>query len=93
MGPGGWGVGKKLKNVAFFGPFSLDIFLSFFERSRHKRKQLTKSVKFARIELILIPPDSPHRVLDSPGGLGQFFQKIENKINFEVSEKNGEKKH
>ena len=32
-------------------------------------------------------PDSPHRVLDSPGGFGQFFQKIGKKIKFEFSEK------
>ena len=30
-------------------------------------------------------PDSPHRVLDSPGGFGQFFQKIRGKIKFEFS--------
>ena len=32
-------------------------------------------------------PDSGDRVLDSPGGLGQFFQKIGKKIKFEFSEK------
>ena len=74
-GPGGWGVGKKLKNDSFFGPFFLDIFLSFFERSKNERNKLTKSVKFARIELILIPPDSPHRVLDSPGVWANFSKK------------------
>ena len=46
-----------------------------------------KSVKFARIGLILIQNDSPHRVLDSWGGFGQFFQKIGKKIKFEISEK------
>ena len=38
-----------------------------------------KSVKFARIGLILSQNDSSHRVLDSWGVLGQFFQKIGNK--------------
>ena len=38
--------------------------------------KLTKLVKFARIGLILIQDESPHRVLDSPGGGGQFFQKM-----------------
>ena len=32
-------------------------------------------------------PDSRDRVLDSPGGFGQFFQKIGKKIKFEFSEK------
>ena len=32
-------------------------------------------------------PDSGDRVLDSPGGFGQFFQKIGEKIKFEFSEK------
>ena len=64
--PGGWGVGKKLKNVSFLGHF----FLNF---SKKNEKKLTKSVKFARIGLILIQNDSPHRVLDSWGGFGNFF--------------------
>ena len=32
-------------------------------------------------------PDSGDRVLDSPGGLGQFFQKIGKKIKIEFSKK------
>ena len=47
--PGGWGVGKKLKNVSFLGHF----FLNFFKFSKKNEKKLTKSVKFARIGLIL----------------------------------------
>ena len=36
-------------------------------------------------------PDSRDRVLDSPGGLDQFFQKIGKKIKIEFSEKSGKK--
>ena len=79
--PGGWGVGKKLENVSFWGHF-----LKLFTISTKKiKKKLTKSVKFARIGLILIQDESPHRVLDSPGGFGQFFQKIGRKRKFVFS--------
>ena len=48
---------------------------------------MMKSVKFARIGLIFSQNDSPHRVLDSWGGFGQFFQKIGKKIKVDFFEK------
>ena len=48
-----------------------------------------KSVKLARIELLSMQNESPHRVLDSPGVLGQFFQKIGKHIKVEFSGKSG----
>ena len=70
--PGGWGVAKQLENVRLFGHY----FLNFWE----KWKKMTKSVKFARIELILIQNESPHRVLDSWGVLANFSKKTKEKM-------------
>ena len=77
-GPGGWGFGKECKHVTFF----FDMFLITL---KNKRKQITKSVKFDWIELILIQNESPHRVLDSSGLFGQLFDKKEEKSNFQFS--------
>ena len=66
--PGGWGVGKKLKNVSFLGHF----FLNFWEGMKKFDEIGQIRSDWAHIE----NPDSGHRVLDSPGGFGQFFQKI-----------------
>ena len=65
---GAWGLGRweKLRHVYFFVIFE-------FLKTNGK---ITRSVKFARIGLILIQNESPHRALDSPGGFGQSFQKI-----------------
>ena len=66
--PGGWGVGKKLKNVSLLGHLVLSFFKSF-----EKNEKMMKSVKFARIGLLLIQNESPHRVLDSCFLFCQFF--------------------
>ena len=81
LGAGAWGLGRweKVEKCFIFGTF----FLTF---QKHNEKMM-KSLKFARIGLILMQNDSPHRVLDSWGGFDQFFQKIGKKIKFEFSEK------
>ena len=68
---------KKVGKCFTFGPF--------FWTFENKWKKLMKLVKFGRIELILIQNESPHRVLDSPGGGGwPIFPKNsgKNKIRF-----------
>ena len=75
--PGGWGAGKKLKNVSFSGNF----FLNFWKGMKKFDEIGQIWSDWADIE----NPDSGHRVLDSPGGFGQFFQKIGKKIKIEFS--------
>ena len=75
---GAGALGKSWKMFYFWATFCWT-----FEK---KYEKIMKSVKFARIGLILIQNESPHRVLDSPAGW-HFFQKIRGKWNFEFSEK------
>ena len=82
MGPGGWGAGKKLKNVSFLGHF----FLNFWKGMKKFDESGQIWSDWAHIE----NPDSGHRVLDSPGCFGQFFRKIRGKIKIEFF--GGEKK-
>ena len=67
---GAWGLGRweKVEECLIF-----EAFFDIVENIK-KMKTITKSVKVAWIELILIQNESPHRVLDSSGGLGKFFE-------------------
>ena len=60
---GAWGLGlwEQVERCFIFGPFVFEFF--------KKNEKMTKSVKFARIGLISIQNESPHRVLDSSGFL------------------------
>ena len=69
--PGGWGVGKKLKNVSFVGNFFLNCLQIFKKKMKQKNEIGQIRSDWAHIE----NPDSAHRVLDSSGGFGQFFPK------------------
>ena len=75
--PGGWGAGKKLKNVSFSGHF----FLNFWKGTKKFDEIGQIRSDWADIE----NPDSGHRVLDSTGGFGQFVRKIGGKIKIEFS--------
>ena len=63
------GAGALEKNAKMLHLF--DICFDNFD----KNKKLTKSAKFARIGLISIQNESPHRVLDSSGGFGKKIKK------------------
>ena len=78
--PGGWGVGKKLKIDSFLGHFFFDFFFANFRKMKNGHEIGQICSDWADIN----SPDSPHRVLDSPGGFGKFFQKIGKQIKFEL---------
>ena len=68
--PGCLGAGALGKSWKMFHFWAI-----VFELLKTKWKKMMKSVKFARIGFLVIQNESPHCVLDSPGGFGKFFRK------------------
>ena len=69
-GPGFKRFKEKCKPVSFFGICTV---------SKNSWKQITKFVRFARIEITSMQDESPHRVSDSPGVFGPLFEEKKGK--------------
>ena len=76
-GPGGWGVGKKLKNVAFLGHFFLNFFafFHFFANFQKKMKKIDEIGQICSDWAHVEPERFPASSFRLPGAFWPIFPK------------------